>query len=158
MENASKALIIAGAILLSIAIIGVGMFVFNAVSGTIQDSVNMSDQEVTAYNQDFVTYEGLKRGNLVRALCDAVRSHNISDGANDPSRLIVLAKDENVDEDDLTFPAPTEAGTEGTTTGQINAIKREVLSGKTYDVSLLYDPDSGMVTKIVINDADGSTT
>ena len=29
MENASKALIIAGAILLAIAIIGVGMYVFN---------------------------------------------------------------------------------------------------------------------------------
>ena len=29
MENASKALIIAGAILLSIAIIGIGMYVYN---------------------------------------------------------------------------------------------------------------------------------
>ena len=37
MENASKALIIAGAILLSIAIIGVGMYVFQNVQETIQD-------------------------------------------------------------------------------------------------------------------------
>ena len=46
MENASKALIIAGAILLSIAIIGVGMFVYNSVSGTITDAADMTQQEI----------------------------------------------------------------------------------------------------------------
>ena len=44
MENASKALIIAGAILLAIAIIGVGMYVFNNIRGsrvkTLIDTVN----------------------------------------------------------------------------------------------------------------------
>ena len=42
MENASKALIIAGAILLAIAIIGIGMFVYNNVSGTIRDAAEIS--------------------------------------------------------------------------------------------------------------------
>ena len=53
MENASKALIIAGAILLAIAIIGVGMFVFSNVSDTITGAADMSEQEIAAYNQDF---------------------------------------------------------------------------------------------------------
>ena len=48
MENASKALIIAGAILLSIAIIGIGMAVFQMASGTIS-SANMSAQEIEAF-------------------------------------------------------------------------------------------------------------
>ena len=39
MENASKALIIAGAILLSILIIAIGMFIYNSASSTITDSL-----------------------------------------------------------------------------------------------------------------------
>ena len=57
MENASKALIIAGAILLSIAIIGIGMYVYQSVSGTIQDAAGMTEEEVNAYNQEFETFE-----------------------------------------------------------------------------------------------------
>ena len=155
MENASKALIIAGAILLSIAIIGVGMFVFNAVSETITGSVDMSDQEVNAYNQDFVNYEGTRRGNLVRTLCDTVRNHNNSEGANDASRLIAVEKASSIPTD-TTFPAPTEANATGTTASEINNVKSGILSGKTYEVTLLYDPDSGMVTKVVITDAQSN--
>ena len=61
MENASKALIIAGAILLSIAIIGIGMYVFNMASGTINQA-NMSGQEIEAYNSEFTKYEGVQNG------------------------------------------------------------------------------------------------
>ena len=46
MENASKALIIAGAILLSIAIIGVGMYVFQNVQETIKDGADMSADQL----------------------------------------------------------------------------------------------------------------
>ena len=53
MENASKALIIAGAILLSIAIIGIGMAVFQMASGTIS-SANMSAQEIEVIIQSLV--------------------------------------------------------------------------------------------------------
>ena len=41
MENASKALIIAGAILLSIAIIGIGMYVYSQAEG-IMKNINIS--------------------------------------------------------------------------------------------------------------------
>ena len=42
MENASKALIIAGAILLSIAIIGIGMYVYNNAA-TAMEGTDMTD-------------------------------------------------------------------------------------------------------------------
>ena len=61
MENASKALIIAGAILLSIAIIGVGMFVYNSVSETITGAADMSQDEINTYNQTFANYAGTKK-------------------------------------------------------------------------------------------------
>ena len=45
MENASKALIIAGAILLSILIISLGILIFSQAQDTI-NSINMSEQEI----------------------------------------------------------------------------------------------------------------
>ena len=38
MENASKALIIAGAILISILLIAISMYIYNSAQGTIQNA------------------------------------------------------------------------------------------------------------------------
>ena len=50
MENASKALIIAGAILLAILIIGLGMFIYNQAADTL-DGAQLDGQKVDSYNQ-----------------------------------------------------------------------------------------------------------
>lgn len=57
MENASKALIIAGAILLAIVIISLGLIVINNVRNTV-DTSNLSEQEIQMFNTKFVSYEG----------------------------------------------------------------------------------------------------
>lgn len=57
MENASKALIIAGAILLSILIIGLGMFIYQKAAGAME-GININSQEVQSYNSAFINYEG----------------------------------------------------------------------------------------------------
>ena len=144
MENASKALIIAGAILLSIAIIGVGMFVYNSVSETITDSADMSDQEISTYNQDFIVYEGVKTGSQVKQLCRNIRQHNISN-QTDPSKQIILMNGTAPDPN----PAPTETGASGTTTAEINTITNSILSGRQYTITLGYD-SSGRVTTVGI--------
>ena len=145
MENASKALIIAGAILLSIAIIGIGMFVYNSVSETITGAADMSDQEIQAYNGEFTTYGGDdKRGSQVKALCEKVSSHNLA--APDPSELIAVVSGPATDP----TPAPTQENAAGTTSSEINKIKNTILSGKTYSVSFGYDKDTGKVTQIGI--------
>lgn len=56
MENASKALIIAGAILLAILLITLGIFVFTQAQDTL-GSINLSEQEVLAFNNKFLAYE-----------------------------------------------------------------------------------------------------
>ena len=144
MENASKALIIAGAILLSIAIIGVGMFVYNSVSKTITDSADMSQQEIDTYNQDFLIYEGVRNGTQVKQLCQSIRSHNTKNQA-DPSKQIILMNGTAPDPN----PAPTQTGASGTTTAEINTIKNSILSGRQYTVSLGYD-SSGRITTVGI--------
>ena len=149
MENASKALIIAGAILLSIAIIGVGMFVYNSVADTITDSGDLTGEQADAYNQEFTNYEGRQRGTQVKELCDRVSSHNRN--AIDASQLITIAKEDLTTSDEAAeFPAPTDETAEGTSTAAINKFKASILSGRTYNVTFAYDPDSGLVTKIGI--------
>ena len=49
MENASKALIIAGAILLAIVIISLGLIVVNNTRN-VTDNTNLSEQEIQAFN------------------------------------------------------------------------------------------------------------
>ena len=75
MENASKALIIAGAILLAILIIALGVFIFNkAKSATNMD--DLDNQQVEAHNSTFQNYEGTINGTQAKALIDAVRNNN----------------------------------------------------------------------------------
>lgn len=77
MENASKALIIAGAILLSILIIALGVFVFNQAKSAVGNT-GLSDQEVAAFNSKFDSYEGNQKGSSVKALINTVRNYNKS--------------------------------------------------------------------------------
>lgn len=69
MENASKALLIAGAILLCILLIAIGMYIYNSAQSTITDSLtSMSTQEIEAFNNNFTTYEGAQTGSQVKSL------------------------------------------------------------------------------------------
>lgn len=76
MENASKALLIAGAILLSILLITLGIMVFSNAKGTIND-VNLDAQQVQAFNSKFIMYCGNKvSAAKVNALVEAVTANN----------------------------------------------------------------------------------
>ena len=88
MENASKALIIAGAILLSILIIGLGMAIYQQAAGAM-NGANMDPTKIQAYNSEFLNYEGTQSGTQVRALLDTVRSHNLAH-TDDPSLNVTV--------------------------------------------------------------------
>ena len=55
MENASKALIIAGAILLAILIIGLGIYIYNQASNSVSDT-GMDKIAVRQFNGQFEPY------------------------------------------------------------------------------------------------------
>lgn len=140
MENASKALIIAGAILLSILIIGLGMAIYQQASGAIGNA-NMDPQKIQAYNSEFTSYEGTKSGTQVRALLDIIRSHNLAN-TDDPSLNVVA----------MTSSAAnvTAAPTELVTATAINDIKKTINAGKTYTVDFGYDANSGFIVAVGI--------
>ena len=75
MENASKALIIAGAILIAIVLITVGVAVLNQGSDVANQS-SLEGAQLTAFNQKFSQYEGTKSGSQVKALLNAVMTNN----------------------------------------------------------------------------------
>lgn len=89
MENASKALIIAGAILLSILLISLGIMIFNQAQDTINNS-GMSKAEISAFNNQFTKYEGTQTGTNVKSLIQEVNTSNATDAAEGNGRQISL--------------------------------------------------------------------
>ena len=75
MENASKALIIAGAILLAILLISLGIMIFNQAQDTVDNS-GMSQAEITAFNNKFLKYEGTQKGSVAKSLINEVLATN----------------------------------------------------------------------------------
>ena len=76
MENASKALIIAGAILLAILLIGLGVFIYNQASNTVKDT-GMDQLEVAKFNEQFEPYiNKVITGTTARSLIQTIESSN----------------------------------------------------------------------------------
>lgn len=88
MENASKALIIAGAILLSILIISLGIMVYNNAKNTVGSS-NLDKQEIQTFNSQWEQYEGSnKTASEVKTMIQAVIANNASEAKNGKSRFV----------------------------------------------------------------------
>ena len=78
MENASKALIIAGAILLAILLISLGIMIYNQAQNTVNNS-GMSEAELSSYNNKFLKYEGTQTGSVIKSLINEVITTNSDD-------------------------------------------------------------------------------
>ena len=89
MENASKALIIAGAILLSILLISLGIMIFNTAQDTTKNS-GMTQAQVAAFNNKFSKYEGTIKGSEVRSLIQEVIASNGDENNINASRTITV--------------------------------------------------------------------
>lgn len=81
MENASKALLIAGAILIVILLIAVGMMVYRGAQGSIQKAIgSMSSTEKDIHNSQFDPFVGNKvSGSNVKSLLSKIITSNSDD-------------------------------------------------------------------------------
>ena len=78
MENASKALLIAGAILIAIVLITFGVIILGQGSEIINNA-SMSETEVSTFNAKFTAFQGDKvRGSKVNSLLNTVVQNNLS--------------------------------------------------------------------------------
>ena len=133
MENATKALLIAAAILIAIVLISIGVFVLNMGRESV-NSVNMNEQEQMAFNSKFTSYEGVQRGSQVNALAQAVLTNNQA------------AKDEgSTATKGIALSGKISIAADGSTTSF-----DKVPAGSMYKVSITYK--DGLVNAIAIND------
>lgn len=80
MENASKALLLAAAILIAIILISLGVYIVSQGQDTVQDSGKVLDEvRIQQFNGKFDIYQGTKTGSQVKQLVKTVSSNNIAD-------------------------------------------------------------------------------
>ena len=90
MENASKALIIAGAILISILLISLGIAIYNQAKEAASTD-QMDDFQVSSFNSKFTQYEGNnKSGSIVKSLLDEVAANNANTDRNRGITVVTL--------------------------------------------------------------------
>lgn len=153
MENASKALIIAGAILLSILIIGLAMFIYNSATETLDKSVSrMSEQEKQTHNQRFQKFAGAARsGSDVKSLVNEIiqnYSTQVSDGELMRSPEVIYS---------TRGSAPrtvVELGKElsNTNANAFNDLMADIKTTRTYNVVVGVNASAGIVDSITITE------
>ena len=146
MENASKALIIAGAILISILIIGLGVAVYQAASGTVKRA-NLNSQEALAQNEQFDNFFGNQRtAQDVKQLCSIVRSNNITGDTGEETKNVTLLFGKGSDgkgniNQNATFEVKSP-----------NTLSAAVRTGSTYYINVLNDKASDDLVPATVSD------
>lgn len=105
---------------------------------------NLVDEEVAVNNQIFINYQGEISGASAKVLCDTVRSHNLTNSA-----------DEQVN---IKLGEPASATAFLTAVNDPNEIKLDIKSGSTYNVTLSYDTTTGYVCEIGVVETSGQTS
>ena len=139
MENASKALIIAGAILLSIAIIGLGMGIFDKASNMMNDP-GMDEAQIKAFNSKFENFVGPNiKGSDVKSLFDTIRAHNNA-YVEDVSKQVRITNGDATGNTDIN----TDNLMDGNTYAQDKA---NIQPGRRYTVTIEYN-SMGLVCEV----------
>ena len=178
MENASKALIIAGAILLSILIIALGIYVFNMAKNATNTS-SLDELEISQFNQEYTNYRGRKLGSMVVELLDKViagattykdsderlpdiiyietrtsggvnKIGNLTGGAAGTGDAANALSDEGVTlaSGSKMFWIKSDSGDRNT--NQIAALRRQMASKHYYEISFHNNNDTSLIDFIII--------
>lgn len=132
MENATKALLIAAAVLIAILIISLGLVVYNNSASTVNQA-NLSSQEIQAQNEKFTRYNGNnKRGSEVNSLLQTALNYNLNT-TDDGNKVTVTGKN----------GAPSLATTATSITTQAD-------TSALYTIEVKYEGAGGLVSEVVV--------
>ena len=108
MDNASKAIVIAGAVLIAVMIISLGVFLFNSASNTGKDfSTSMVSKEILQYNSRYSTYTGAGVSySDTKSLINNIRQHNSN--VEELGQYSRIAWDVNGSNENMSSLKPTE--------------------------------------------------
>lgn len=141
MENATKALLIAAAVLVAILIISLGLVVYNMASETM-DSVNMSGHEITAFNDKFEQYEGTnKRGSEINAMLKTVLNSNLEAMSESPDNTVTVGAGAVEVDGDVELEATA------TSLGNTQAD-----TSRLYNVTVEHNNQTGLVSTITVEE------
>ena len=128
MENASKALIIAGAILIAILLISIGIILINSGRDvTSTGTAGMNSQKIQTFNSQFTVYEGTRKGSEVKSLINVVNASNATDSEHQVKVLVPQ---------------------------NIARTVKDIIDTESYTVKIYYSSANGQVSKP--NDFNGS--
>ena len=98
MENATKALVIAGSVLIAILLIAFGMRIFNSASGASKSSQSTMDATaITTFNSQFTSFSGAQSLNKIRSLTqkaissNAVNTRQVKNNSADPTTVNITS-------------------------------------------------------------------
>lgn len=149
MENASKALLIAGAILICILLIAIGMYIYNSAQSTIQTAAGqMGQQDKEMYNSMIKKYVGnSKKGSDVKQMIEDVISQN-SQYVNESGKFISIHVGTIAGYDSSTLESVTKAAnvyendssentqdTIDAARDEYRVLKQKISAGKNYTVT-----------------------
>lgn len=142
MENASKALIMAGSILIALIIISLGVMIFKNYSNSVKNNTSLDKQTIASFNRRIDPYIGdNKSASQVNTLRDIAISIN---------------NKAKVEGGSMQYVNMTIDGSEVTSYKTLNnevevVIKdKKAETGKFYKVEPTYNPDTGLINTITV--------
>ena len=140
MENASKALIMAGSILIALIIISLGVMIFKNYYNSVKNNTSLDKQTIASFNRRIDPYIGdNKSASQVNTLRDIAISINNNAKVEGGSMQYV-----NMTIDGSVVTSYDSSNNKVT----INNIKAE--TGKFYKVEPTYNPDTGLINTITV--------
>ena len=142
MENATKALLIAGSVLIAIVLIAVGIKILGSTSGTVNQVESVSNaMEKSIFNSQYTQFEGTQKGTAVKKLINQAKTYNATvKDANKKIKIKTVANSEkglerhdNVDSE-----------------AEVNGILDEIQVSYNYTVSIQTNPNTGFVNSIKV--------
>ena len=152
MENATKALIIAGAILIAIVLISIGVNLISGAQGTINSGMSqMNEQEKSMFNSQFEGFEGIQMGTQIKTLLTRISTNNTSNSTVVGKVItIVYSGIPGVTDGTIEPTEPSEATDGGAANaGEIAALRAKINTGAQYTVTLGYG-SNGLINSITI--------
>ena len=152
MENASKALLIAGAILISILIIAIGMYIYSSSQGSIDSAMSSMDtQEIEAFNKEWTNYEGRMTGSQVKSMINRMVAN--ADTYRDEDIKIIDLYCQATNGGAYTqalYPANATADQQQAYVNSLNTAYTAILAKHTYRVVISHNT-SGLIDRITVN-------
>lgn len=144
MENATKALLIAGAVAVTLLILSLGMYFYNSATDGI-DLSKLSQAQKDEFNRSWQMYEGAAiSGSQVNNLIQQVINSNTKEHKENTGKVIDLTVSKG--QIDTTFTGVNKDGTIKGGTG----ISSKIKTGLTYNVEVNIGTE-GLVDTITIN-------